>query len=65
MDDAHQLIEHYDAWLEAFDRVRGDPATSNETAFVFVGPIGLPFPKSAEANFKAEFRKLQGELYFV
>lgn len=65
MGDACQLVEHYDAWLEAFDRVRGDTSTSNDTAFVFVGPQGYPFPSSAEANFKAEFRKLQGELYGV
>jgi hypothetical protein len=65
MGDAGQLVEHYDAWLEAFDRIRGENSTSNDTAFVFVGPDGYPFPTTAEVNFKAEFRKLQSELYGV
>lgn len=65
MEDACKLIEHYDAWLEAFDRIRNDKEKSNTTSFVFVGPDGYPFPSSAEAKFKAEFRKLQSELYGV
>lgn len=65
MEDAFQLVEHYDAWLEAFDRVRGESAPANDVAFVFVGPDGYPFPRTAEANFKAEFRTLQKELYGV
>ena len=65
MEDARRLVEHYDAWLEAFDRVRGETSTSSNTAFVFVGPDGYPFPSTAEVHFKAEFRKLQGELYGV
>ena len=65
MGDACSLVEHYDAWLEAFDRVRGDESANRETAFVFVGPDGYPFPSAAELNFKAEFRKLQLELYGV
>jgi hypothetical protein len=65
MDDACRLIEHYDAWLEAFDRIRGANTTGGEEAFVFVGPDGYPFPESAEVNFSAEFRKLQQDLYGV
>jgi hypothetical protein len=64
MDDACKLVEHYDMWLEAFDRVRGKSSTSDQP-FVFVGPHGYPFPSEAERNFKAEFRKIQGELYGV
>lgn len=65
MEDACKLIEHYDAWLEAFDRIRNDKEKSSSTSFVFVGPDGYPFPSVAEAKFKAEFRKLQSELYGV
>ena len=65
MGDAFQLVEHYDAWLEAFDRIRGAGSTASDTAFVFAGPDGYPFPVNAEVNFKAEFRKLQNELYGV
>ena len=65
MGDACNLVEHYDAWIEAFDRIRGDNSADSDTAFVFVGPDGYPFPSTAEVNFKAEFRKLQSELYGV
>jgi hypothetical protein len=65
MGDASQLVEHYDAWLEAFDRIRGEDSTMSDKAFVFVGPDGYPFPAEAEVNFKAEFRKIQRELYSV
>jgi hypothetical protein len=65
MGDAARLVEHYDAWLEAFDRIRGENSKLSDTAFVFVGPDGYPFPTTAEARFEAEFRKLQSELYGV
>ncbi len=65
MQHAVSLVEHYDSWLEAYDRIRGDPLKADEADFVFVGPEGYPFPVEAEAEFKAEFRKLQGELYGV
>lgn len=65
MEDACRLVEHYDAWLEAFDRIRGETSTNGNVAFVFVGPDGYPFPTTAEAKFKAEFGKLQRELYGV
>ena len=65
MEDAGKLVEHYDAWLEAFEAIRGDPSKNKDVDFVFVGPSGYPFPSDAEANFKTEFRKLQSELYGV
>jgi hypothetical protein len=63
MGDAARLIEHYDAWLEAYDRERGEKAPEHQATFVFVGPDGFPFPSDSEESFKAEFRRLQGELY--
>jgi hypothetical protein len=63
MEDASQLIEHYDAWLEAFERIRSEDSEEQHKDFVFVGPDGYPFPTKAEANFNAEFGKLQAELY--
>jgi hypothetical protein len=63
--DATKLVVHYDVWMEAFDRIRGESSPTPDTAFVFVGPDGYPFPHEAEAAFKAEFRRLQGELYGV
>ncbi|PLK46949.1 hypothetical protein [Uliginosibacterium sp. TH139] len=65
MNEACSLVEHYDAWLEKFDRIRGDGGTVSTESFVFSGPDGYPFPTSAEAKFKETFRRLQHELYGV
>lgn len=65
MEDATRLVEHYDAWLEEFDRLRGQPTSENTEDFVFVGPQGYGFPRDAEVHFKEEFQKLQHDLYGV
>jgi len=62
---ATKLIVHYDVWMEAFDRIRGESSPAADTPFVFVGSEGYPFPHEAEAAFKAEFARLQRELYGV
>jgi len=62
---ATKLIVHYDVWMEAFDRIRGEASPSADTPFVFVGPAGYPFPHDAEEAFKLEFARLQRELYGV
>lgn len=59
------LIVHYDVWMEKFDRLRGEVSSKSNLPFVFVGPDGYPFPKEAEIAFKAEFARLQRELYGV
>ena len=64
MADAASLIEHYDAWLEEFDAIRGGSA-SGDAEYVFVGPKGYGFPGEAETHFKEEFRKVQHDLYDV
>ena len=56
------MLEHYDAWLEEYGRQRGDPYTSGEK-FVFVGPLGYPFPKEAERAFIHACNDLRSELY--
>lgn len=65
MTEAGPLMEHYDYWLEAYDSIRADPSKRNDADFVFVGSEGYPFPVEAERQYKAEFRKLQDELYGV
>lgn len=65
MLDAVRLVEHYDAWLEEFENVRGQYSSGKDSAFVFVGPKGYGFPGDAEAHFKDEFRRLQKDLYGV
>jgi hypothetical protein len=62
---ATKLIVHYDVWMEAFDRIRGQSSPTADTPFVFVGPAGYPFPREAEEAFKAEFARFQSELYGV
>jgi len=62
---AAALIAHYDRWLEEFDRVRGQANPGTDENFVFVGPQGTPFPKEAEAAFKAKFRRFRQELYGI
>ena len=61
--DAGKLIEHYDRWLEEFERLRGKEQPDLDTSFVYVGPQGYPFPKGAEKKFCDEFMKMWKELY--
>lgn len=63
MADGVALVEHYDRWLEAFESKRGAESPENDDAFVFVGPEGFPFPREAEERMKAEFERLQKDLY--
>ena len=62
LEDAGRLIEHYDQWLEAYDRQRVGP-DANKEGYVFVGPDGFPFPRDAEARFRDRCRALLRELY--
>lgn len=61
--DAGELIEHYDRWLEEFENQRGGKEPDLQTKFVFVGPLGFPFPKHSEERFKSEFERLWKQLY--
>lgn len=63
MGDAGRLIEHYDRWLEEFDKVRGGAEPDLQQEFVFVGPKGFPFPKDAGTRFRERFRSMWKEVY--
>lgn len=63
LDDAGRLVEHYDQWLEEFDRLRGDGAHESDAEYVFVGPQGFPFPRDSADRFQAAFRATWSELY--
>jgi len=63
LQDAGRLVEHYDVWLEAFDRHRLAAAPGPEAAFVFAGPEGHPFPSDSEQRFKARFAEYWNDLY--
>ncbi|HEY4329985.1 MAG TPA: hypothetical protein VGN88_09635 [Phycisphaerae bacterium] len=62
---ATALIEHYDVWMEEFDRVRNAKDPGPEMDFVFAGPKGYPFPHAAEDAFKEELGQVRKELYGV
>jgi Zn-dependent M32 family carboxypeptidase len=55
---AIDLIEHYDAWMEEFERHKFDVVE-----FVFAGPRGYPFPRNAEKAFINACESLKSELY--
>jgi hypothetical protein len=65
LEDAGRLIEHYDRWLEEFERVRGAQELKLEEPFVFVG-VGshpVPFPREAADRFQARYGEMWRELY--
>lgn len=64
LDHAASLIEHYDAWLEKFDRERGSDKQGGP-AFIFVGPDGYPFPRPAQTAMLEEADRLQRDLFGV
>ncbi|MBM3123468.1 MAG: hypothetical protein FJZ87_00175 [Chloroflexi bacterium] len=62
-EDAGKLIEHYDVWLEKFEKQRLSENPDLNAPFVFVGPDGYPFPTGAERNFRETFKRYWIELY--
>lgn len=63
LEHAGVLIEHYDRWLEEYERIRLDTEPELQTPFVFVGPAGYPFPHEAEKAFKLKYHLLWRSLY--
>jgi len=62
IDAAESLIEHYDAWLEKYERLRithPDP----DAPFVFTGPDGYGFPRKAEEAVGTYTKELQEDLF--
>lgn len=64
-EHASALVEHYDYWLELFDKKRASSSFDDLDKFVFAAPDGFAFPHGAEAAFKSAFRRLQKELYAI
>lgn len=62
IDDANNLVEHYDVWLEEFSKLRETENPTSET-FVFAGPKGFAFPKASEKKFKEKYLELWNGLY--
>ena len=59
--DALRLIEHYDAWLAEYDRVRPGGVRDPNVPYVFVGPQGFPFPVEAEKRFLERYARMATE----
>ena len=63
LEDAGKLVEHYDRWLEEYERIRSSQNPGLHAPFVFVGPQGYPFPNDAENKFRNVFKQMWMELY--
>ncbi|RMH30830.1 MAG: hypothetical protein D6690_18035 [Nitrospirae bacterium] len=63
LEDAGKLIEHYDVWLEKFEKQRLAEKPDLESPFTFVGPEGYPFPRQSAHRFQAKFQEYWKELY--
>lgn len=63
LGDAGRLVEHYDVWLEKFEKQRESESPDLDTAFVFVGPDGFPFPGKSEQKFRDKFNEYWNDLY--
>ncbi len=57
-----KLVEHYDRWLEEYQKLREGPKPNPKDAFVFVGPQGYPFPTDAAGSFRARLDYVVNEL---
>jgi hypothetical protein len=56
--DANKLVEHFDRYLEEFEKIRGGQNPDLDAPFVFVGPKGYPFPKSSADQFQIKYKAL-------
>ncbi len=61
LDEASKLIEHYDAWLITYHKIR---KVNNDTTTiqVYVGPEGFAFPSMAEGKFKEKYIEMFQEI---
>lgn len=63
LEDASRFVEHYDRWLEEYERVRSAQNPDLDSPFVFVGRKGFPFPRNEEARFHETYKTYWEELY--
>lgn len=57
LQEATDLIEHYDQWLIKFQRLR-IAEKNTKIPQIFVGPDGFRFPEHAEEKFKKKYEEL-------
>jgi len=63
IQDANKLVEHFDRYLEEFERIRGGQNPDLDAPFVFVGPKGYPFPRSSADQFQTKYKEMWQEVY--
>lgn len=63
IDDANNLVEHFDRYLEEFEKVRGGQNPDLEAPFVFAGPHGFPFPRQSADKFQKTYNEMWQEAY--
>ena len=63
LSGAADLIEHYDRWLEEYADKREGPNAAEHKGPIYVGPLGYPFPRHADAAFRETFERLRAELW--
>jgi hypothetical protein len=59
LNHAGELMEHYDNWLEHFNRVRVDHEAGRDVRFVFT----YDFPHKSEAAFRRAYKTVWESLY--
>ena len=57
-EDAARLVQHYDAWLQEYARLRG-VRNPDLNVPVFAGPLGFPFPRESEQRFREEASRMR------
>lgn len=60
--DALKIIQHYDVWLEQYQRFRSEHSNTS-SQFVFAGTEGYPFPAESENRFVEYYEQLWNEMY--
>jgi len=63
MEDANQLVEHFDRYLEEYEKIRGGQNPDLDAPFVFVGTQGFPFPRKSADRFQKKYNQLWQEVY--
>ena len=59
-EDATKLLQHYDAWVTEYHRLRPGGVRDETVPYVFVAQQGFPFPTDAEAHFMSRYSALAG-----
>jgi hypothetical protein len=63
IEDTNKLIEHYDVWMEEFNKHRDFENPNLDQKFIFAGPVGFPFPYNVDVRFIIKYKELWNELY--